>query len=184
LDQAGGAHSRPLPKDALGRFDEECGAHAPRLRVVDGARDLRRQRHLRGRLDPVRGMVGEARPMDPEGMRPEGGWQVVAHAHDRSERPAIVILIDAPRPCRFGRCRVTAHMVSDTRGLDGSAELVRFAESIGMSTKWRQRGLTPSEHFDLMGKARIDAAIRAGARIVSCRELARVVRAKRGPSNA
>jgi hypothetical protein len=90
-----------------------------------------------------------------------------------------VILIDTPRQCRFGRCRITCHMVSDIPGSDGTAELVRFAERIGMQTDWLQRDGTPATHFDLMGQARIYAAIQAGAKMVSPREIVQIIRAKR-----
>ncbi|HEY9014414.1 MAG TPA: DUF4031 domain-containing protein [Gemmatimonadales bacterium] len=63
---------------------------------------------------------------------------------------------------RCFRGRPSCHLFSNLPGLAGSAELLSFAQRIGMKPSWVQNPGTPREHFDLVG-SRIDAARRAGA---------------------
>ena len=76
-----------------------------------------------------------------------------------------MIVMDAPRTDTFrGKQITTAHLVSTLLGAEGTAELVAFAESIGMRRAWIQHEGEPREHFDLMG-SRCERAIKAGATV-------------------
>jgi hypothetical protein len=66
------------------------------------------------------------------------------------------------------------HMVADT-----TEELLQMADRIGVDRKWIQYPCEPKEHFDLSQTKR-QAAVEAGAKEVTGRELAGVIRRKRG----
>lgn len=90
-----------------------------------------------------------------------------------------MILIDEPRDVTFRRFKRTAHCMSTLLGAAGTAELVAFCRRLGMKPQWLQKPGDPTEHFDLFD-GRLDAAIKAGAEVVSGRELvARCVTPKR-----
>jgi hypothetical protein len=90
-----------------------------------------------------------------------------------------MILHDTPRPVRFRKFRTTSHLMSDLVGAAGTAELDRFACSIGLRVEWRQNTGTETEHYDLFDGA-IARAVAAGSVEVPARELiTRVVRPKR-----
>ena len=73
-----------------------------------------------------------------------------------------MILFDAPRPAGFRRFKLTAHMMSDLLGDEGTIELLRFTGRLGLKQSWLQNAGTPTEHFDLFDGA-IDRARSAGA---------------------
>lgn len=91
-----------------------------------------------------------------------------------------MILIDTPRQVRFRHFRRTSHMMSDLPvPRDATAELLSFADRIGLKTDWIQSTGTAKEHFDLFDGA-IDRAAAAGAVVVSGLDLVeRVVRPRR-----
>lgn len=60
-----------------------------------------------------------------------------------------------------GRPVKSTHLMADT-----TAELVAFADSIGSKRSWIQHPGTYREHYDLIGMARIKAAIAAGAEVL------------------
>ena len=72
----------------------------------------------------------------------------------------------------FGRMKM-CHMVADT-----TSELLVMADAIGVQRKWIQDAGSNREHFDIAQSKR-RRAIELGARPVSLRELALLLRAKR-----
>ncbi len=72
-----------------------------------------------------------------------------------------------------------SHMISTLLGPDGTRELLMFATGMGLKGAWIQNVSTPTEHFDLLGKGRIDAAREQGATEVTMRVLGEHIRAKR-----
>ena len=70
-----------------------------------------------------------------------------------------------------------AHLVSDLPGEGGRRELLDFGMSLGLAKKVH-RDRTYAEHYDIRG-AEIERALEAGARIVSRRELAVILRRKK-----
>ena len=66
----------------------------------------------------------------------------------------------------FGRMKMS-HMMADTR-----AELLEMVDHIGVPRWWLQKEGELDEHFDI-SKSKRSAALQAGARAVSIRELAR-----------
>ena len=61
---------------------------------------------------------------------------------------------------------------------DSPEELRAFANLIGLSPEWLQCAGTYREHYDLMGM-KINAAIKAGAKRITFREVGRLLKAKR-----
>ena len=61
------------------------------------------------------------------------------------------------------------HCTSDIDGDAGRAELLAFAQQIGLNPAWRQQWDSPGFHFDLTPSRR-DRAIRVGAKEVEARE--------------
>lgn len=57
------------------------------------------------------------------------------------------------------------HMMADTR-----EELDAMADRLGLRRQWRQHSGRPTEHYDLRGAAKREAAIAAGAVAMSSRE--------------
>lgn len=97
-----------------------------------------------------------------------------------------MIVIDEPQQWPHGigpKVGPSCHLVSTLAGAAGTAELVAFAESIGMKAKWLQKRGTYGEHFDVFG-ARIARAIRAGAVQVPWRDMARLWRQKKTGGDA
>lgn len=74
---------------------------------------------------------------------------------------------------------VCVHLFSDRTGAEGTAELVAFAERLGLKRRWIQHEGTYKEHFDVMGRARIDAAIALGATALKRADAVAVWRQKR-----
>lgn len=70
------------------------------------------------------------------------------------------------------------HILSDVIGPDGSRELRAFAVRCGMRPEWVQYPGTYREHFDAPGRA-LDQLLTAGARLVTTRELGRLLAVKR-----
>lgn len=72
----------------------------------------------------------------------------------------------------YGRM-VMSHMVADS-----DSELLAMADQIGVQRKWHQFPGTARSHFDICQTKRF-LAVRAGAVIVTSRQLARILLAKR-----
>lgn len=69
-----------------------------------------------------------------------------------------VYIDDMQRPARVGRLNaVWSHLMADT-----SEELVAFARTLGLNTRWIQKAGTPLEHFDVTEPKR-QHALRLGA---------------------
>ena len=73
---------------------------------------------------------------------------------------------------RYGKY-VMAHMMADT-----TDELLDMAEAIGLKPYWIQKEWTASEHFDVAQTKRAEAISR-GAKVISSREMVRMIQAKR-----
>ena len=74
---------------------------------------------------------------------------------------------------------VWSHLLSDLPGPAGTSELLAFAESIGIETRWLQKPGTAREHFDVTEPTR-QRALAAGATPIRYgREVARITLAKR-----
>jgi len=87
----------------------------------------------------------------------------------------MAVYIDAPKRHRFrGRLIWSSHLMADS-----SEELVAFARALGMKPAWLQNAGAPKEHFDVFGRARHAAAVRAGAHQVSSRDLVRLIQRRR-----
>ena len=74
------------------------------------------------------------------------------------------------------------HLVSDMSGKPGREELRAFDKGIGVSRPMHRRS-TYAEHCDLRG-SEIARAREAGARVISRRELAMLLREKRRAESA
>lgn len=74
---------------------------------------------------------------------------------------------------RYGRMKMS-HMIADTH-----AELLTMAAKIGVSSNWIQQVGTVDEHFDVCMSARVKA-IEAGAKAIPLKDLAFMVKARRG----
>ena len=72
----------------------------------------------------------------------------------------------------YRRMRVS-HMVADS-----SSELLAMAQRLDLKMIWRQKGGTPSEHFDIAETKRREA-IKLGAVETDSRGLVRIIRTKR-----
>ena len=89
----------------------------------------------------------------------------------------MAVYVDALFPA--GRTRawpypMACHMYADT-----SEELDAMAERIGLKPHWKQRPLTPEEHYDLNGSKRKQALESGAAESPSPRHFAELVRRKR-----
>ena len=75
-----------------------------------------------------------------------------------------------------------SHLLSDLPGAEGRAELLAFAERLGVEARWIQNEGTATEHFDLREPMR-QRALELGAQPIRYgREVAALVRAKRAVS--
>lgn len=83
----------------------------------------------------------------------------------------VAILME--RPGRDG----WSHLISDRSGEAGRTDLVLFLRKIGVRRPLH-RACTYAEHCDVRG-AEIRRAAQAGARVISRRELGRLLKAKR-----
>lgn len=73
---------------------------------------------------------------------------------------------------------VWSHLLSDLPGEEGTRELLTFAASIGIETRWLQKPGTSHEHFDVTEPTR-QRALTAGATPIGYgREVARITLAK------
>lgn len=77
-----------------------------------------------------------------------------------------------PAKHSYGRM-IMCHMMADT-----TEELLAMADRIGVQRKWIQKSGTAYEHFDISKTKRAEA-VAAGAREVSSRDLALLIRRKR-----
>lgn len=74
-----------------------------------------------------------------------------------------VYVDDMRRPATVGTVSGNwSHLMSDLPGQDGTAELVAFAQRLGLRPAWIQHPGTPIEHFDLIDSKRRQA-LRLGA---------------------
>ena len=69
----------------------------------------------------------------------------------------------------YGRM-IMCHMIADS-----TAELLAMADQIGVQRRWLQDPDSPREHFDICLSKR-DQAIRAGAKVLSQRDLVKRIR--------
>ncbi len=74
---------------------------------------------------------------------------------------------------------VWSHLLSDLTGEAGRAELVGFAERLGIDARWIQNPGTPTEHFDVTEPFRQRALALGAVPIRYGREVAAITRAKR-----
>jgi Protein of unknown function (DUF4031) len=81
------------------------------------------------------------------------------------------VYVDNYKAC-YGRM-IMSHMMADT-----TEELLAMADRIGVQRKWLQKAGTYQEHFDVCQKMR-EMAIKAGAKAVTAKELARISIARR-----
>lgn len=87
---------------------------------------------------------------------------------------------DMQRPARVGPVDgVWSHLLSDLPGADGQAELLAFADRLGVERRWIQNEGTATEHFDLREPMRQRALALGATPIRYGREVAALVRAKR-----
>lgn len=82
-----------------------------------------------------------------------------------------MVYVDTMR-ADYGRM-VMCHMLADS-----TAELLEMADKIGVRRMWIQEAGTHREHFDISLSKR-ELAIRHGAREVSWRDVALLIRARR-----
>lgn len=71
-----------------------------------------------------------------------------------------------------------AHMVMCHMVADSTEELLAMADKIGVARRWIQKAGTPHEHFDLP-KSKRKLAVANGAKEITRRELAMILKAKR-----
>ena len=74
----------------------------------------------------------------------------------------------------FGRM-VMCHLIADT-----PEEMLAMVDTIGVQRKWLQKPGTYEEHFDI-SQVKKEMALRAGAQLVSMRELVARMQMKRPP---
>lgn len=98
----------------------------------------------------------------------------------RDPGPMTIYVDDMRRPARVGPVDgVWSHLLSDLPGAEGQAELLAFAERLGVGARWIQNEGTATEHFDLREPMR-QRALELGAQPISYgRAVAALVRAKR-----
>ena len=90
-----------------------------------------------------------------------------------------VYVDDMRLPARVGRVEGRwSHLVSDLPGADGTAELVGFAQRLGVDPRWLQHPGEPTEHFDLTDPLRA-RALALGAVPIAYVEAGHLARAKR-----
>ncbi len=90
----------------------------------------------------------------------------------------MAVVMDRPRILPDGRR--SAHLLNTDAGTEAALELIAVAVSLGCSPYFCQYPGQAKEHFDLIGEPRIRAALNHPAIvIVSRREVARILRAKR-----
>ncbi|TWG89689.1 uncharacterized protein DUF4031 [Nocardioides sp. J9] len=77
---------------------------------------------------------------------------------------------------------VWSHLLSDLPGAAGRAELVAFAERLGIDPRWIQNEGTPTEHFDVTEPTRQRALALGATPVRYGREVARITMAKRATS--
>lgn len=82
-----------------------------------------------------------------------------------------------PSTPRVFRNTLACHMLSDIPGPRGTEELAAFVRQLGLQERWIQERGKPREHFDLTEGSRAAAVIR-GAKVVSHRRQAAIVRSK------
>jgi hypothetical protein len=73
-----------------------------------------------------------------------------------------------------------AHLLSDLNGKEGREELVSFGRRIGLRRRIHRKG-SYAEHYDIR-KPEIELAKAAGARIITRRGLASILREKKRES--
>ncbi len=74
-----------------------------------------------------------------------------------------------------GKSVLSAHLMAST-----TDELIAFAARIGLREEWIQYRGERKEHFDLMGQAKCDQALAAGAEMVDRRTFVERMNARGG----
>lgn len=72
-----------------------------------------------------------------------------------------------------------SHLISDIAGDEGEKELLDFAITVGLNQKWEQKEGRYDCHFDIFGQAMHDKMILFGAKLVSLKEIAQILKRKR-----
>ncbi|HWJ65774.1 MAG TPA: DUF4031 domain-containing protein [Nocardioides sp.] len=75
---------------------------------------------------------------------------------------------------------VWSHLLSDLPGAAGRAELLAFAERLGLEARWIQNPGTATEHFDVTEPTRQRALALGAVPIRYGRAVARITMGKRG----
>lgn len=92
-----------------------------------------------------------------------------------------IYIDDMQRPARIGPVDgVWSHLLSDLPGAAGQAELLAFADELGIEARWIQNAGTPTEHFDVTEPTRQRALALGAVPIRYGREVAALTMAKRG----
>ena len=78
---------------------------------------------------------------------------------------------------------VWSHLLSDLPGDEGTAELLAFAERLGIEARWIQKAGTSTEHFDVTEPTRQRALALGATPITYGREVAAITIAKRSVSD-
>lgn len=74
---------------------------------------------------------------------------------------------------------VWSHLLSDLPGEAGTAELLAFADRLGIEARWIQKAGTSTEHFDVTEPTRQRALALGATPITYGRDVAALTRAKR-----
>ncbi len=92
----------------------------------------------------------------------------------------MIYIDDMQRPARVGPVEgVWSHLLSDLPGEAGTAELLAFAERLGIDARWIQNAGTATEHFDVREPTRQRALALGATPIRYGRAVAAITMAKR-----
>lgn len=92
----------------------------------------------------------------------------------------MIYIDDMQRPARVGPVEgVWSHLFSDLPGEAGTAELLAFAERLGIDARWIQKAGTATEHFDVREPIRQRALALGATPIRYGRAVAAITMAKR-----
>ena len=93
----------------------------------------------------------------------------------------MIFIDDMQRPAQVGPVEgVWSHLLSDLPGEAGTAELLAFAERLGIDARWIQNAGTATEHFDVREPTRQRALALGATPVRYGREVAAITMAKRG----
>ncbi|KRA29879.1 MULTISPECIES: DUF4031 domain-containing protein [unclassified Nocardioides] len=92
----------------------------------------------------------------------------------------MIYIDDMQRPAQVGPVEgVWSHLLSDLPGEAGTAELLAFAERLGIDARWIQNAGTATEHFDVREPTRQRALALGATPVRYGREVAAITMAKR-----